>query len=291
MLKITVLGLVLTAIALSGIMSAASAETAPSPLQQVRDGVPTDEVMCSENRVLMVSQIGMPACAFAGSAEMLERRGFILPSWWVPCDDLLAKQPEVSEKPSRFDSPDASKTGDRPFVTTWRTTSPNEPITIPVGNATCTYTVDWGDGGISTNVTGDQTHAYKDAGTYTVTITGNFERIYLNDDQINAPKLQSIEQWGDVPWASMGSAFYGASNMVYNAADVPDLSGVTDTSHMFDGATSFNSDLSSWDVSGVTDTTGMFSGATSFNSDLSGWDVSSVTYMARHVLGRHLLQL
>ena len=87
-------------------------------------------------------------------------------------------------------------TGDRPFVTTWKTTSPSESITIPVGNATGAYTVDWGDGSMSANVTGDQAHAYEDAGTYTVAITGNFERIYLNGDRNNAPRLKSIEQWG-----------------------------------------------------------------------------------------------
>ena len=76
MLKITILGIILAAVALSGVMSVASAETVPSPLQQVRDGVPTDEVVCFENRVLMVSQIGMPACVFEESVLELETRGF-----------------------------------------------------------------------------------------------------------------------------------------------------------------------------------------------------------------------
>ena len=80
MLKTIMLGLVLVAIALSGVMSVAisvtSAETVPSPLQQVRDGVPTDEVVCFEDRVLMVSQTGMPACVFEESVLWLEFRGF-----------------------------------------------------------------------------------------------------------------------------------------------------------------------------------------------------------------------
>ena len=49
---------------------------------------------------------------------------------------------------------------------------------------------------------------------------------------------------------------------------------------MFEGATSFNRDLSKWDVSKVTTMWGMFNGASSFNRDLSKWDVSSVTTMA-----------
>ena len=56
----------------------------------------------------------------------------------------------------------------------------------------------------------------------------------------------------------MNGAFSGARNMVYNATDTPDLSGVTDMSRMFRYTTAFNGDLSSWDVSAVTDMSGMF---------------------------------
>ena len=65
------------------------------------------------------------------------------------------------------------------FITTWRTTSAGQSITIPVGGATGTYDVIWGDGTISTGVTGDQTHTYATSGDHTVTISGGFERIYL----------------------------------------------------------------------------------------------------------------
>ena len=80
MLKIIMLGLVLATVALSGIMfvaiSVTSAENVPSPLQQVRDGVPIGEVVCSNDRVLMVSQTGMPACVFEESVLELETRWF-----------------------------------------------------------------------------------------------------------------------------------------------------------------------------------------------------------------------
>ena len=167
------------------------------------------------------------------------------------------------------------------FITTWQTTLAGESITIPVGGATGIYTIDWGDGNADYDVSGDRRHTYDDAGTYTVRISGDFARIYLNGDQPNAGKLQSIEQWGDVRWESMGSAFHGASSVVYRAADTPDLSYVASTRYMFKDASSFNGNISAWNVSSVTDMFGMFWGASSFNGSLSTWDVSSVTDMKR----------
>ena len=169
---------------------------------------------------------------------------------------------------------------DASFVTTWTTASANQSITIPVGDSTASYDVDWGDGTASRNVSGSQTHAYDVAGTYTVSITGGFERIFLDGQQPNAGRLSSIEQWGNVSWTSMSGAFHGASNMAYNAADAPDLSRATTMQDMFRGATSFDGGVSGWDVSGVTDMAGMFEGTTSFNSDISPWNVSAVTDMS-----------
>ena len=165
------------------------------------------------------------------------------------------------------------------FITTWTTTTANESIKIPVGGATGQYTVDWGDGSQNT-VTGNALHQYSDAGTYTVSISGDFTRIHLGDDRSNAQKLQSIQQWGDIQWSSMNNAFAYASNMVYNATDVPILSDVNDMSDMFLRASSFDGDIASWDVSGITDMSGMFLRASSFNSDLNSWDVSGVTDMS-----------
>ena len=93
-----------------------------------------------------------------------------------------------------------------PFVTTWRTTTPDESITIPGSG---TYAVDWGDGTTSTGVSGSQTHTYAELGDYVVSISGDFTRIHLDNQQPNAGKLLSIDQWGDIRWISMNSAFGG----------------------------------------------------------------------------------
>ena len=93
--------------------------------------------------------------------------------------------------------------------------------------------------------------------------------------------MASIDSWGDISWDTMEGAFEDAVNMAYNAADAPDLSGVTDMSFMFNNARSFNGDISSWNVSNVRDMSSMFRGTGTFNGNISTWDVSSVTNMER----------
>ena len=179
--------------------------------------------------------------------------------------------------------PDAQQApGQIPFITTWKTDAANQTITIPLSGAD--MTIHWGDGTNSTGIFGDATHTYTNPGIYEVSVYGGLEAISL-DGNPDAAKLVSIDQWGDASWVTMESAFKGASNMVYEATDAPDLSRVTDMSSMFYRATSFNGDISSWDVSSVTDMSVMFYFADSFNQPIGGWDVSSVTDMSRMFLG------
>ncbi len=170
----------------------------------------------------------------------------------------------------------------RPFVTTWKTDAPNESITIPVNDDVSgyNYVVDWGDSNTSTGQTGDATHTYATAGTYTVSISESFPAIRLQrfGNEVS-DKLMSIEQWGDIAWQSMYGAFSGARYMVLNATDAPDLSGVSSLALMFSRAELVNGNLNGWDVSGITDMSSMFNGASAFNGNISGWDVSNVTNM------------
>ena len=54
---------------------------------------------------------------------------------------------------------------------------------------------------------------------------------------------------------------------------------------MFEGCTTFNSDLSAWDVGNVTDMYNMFAWCENFNSDISGWNISNVTDMGNMFYG------
>jgi|26BtaG_2_1085354.scaffolds.fasta_scaffold00107_6 surface protein len=166
------------------------------------------------------------------------------------------------------------------FVTTWKTTSANESITIPTTGNGYDYLIEWGDGEINTGVTGDATHIYSEAGTYTVRIHGEFPRIYFNNSG-DKNKIQTIEQWGAIEWTSMNSAFMGATNLVSNATDMPNLTMVTDMYGMFSYAASFNGDsnMGNWDVSNVTRMYGMFGGASNFNEDIGNWNVGNVVNM------------
>ncbi|MGX5174215.1 BspA family leucine-rich repeat surface protein [Aliikangiella sp. IMCC44653] len=170
-----------------------------------------------------------------------------------------------------------------PFITTWKTDnfgfSDYNQVKIGTRGVGYDYQVDWGDGSSDTNVTGDITHTYSAAGTYIISITGDFPRIFFDKNGYDNEKLLSIEQWGNQPWQSMGNAFFECYNLVGNASDIPNLSQVTDMSFMFNEAEAFNQDISNWDVSAVTDMSYMFFGALAFNQSLSNWDVSAVTDM------------
>ncbi len=168
-----------------------------------------------------------------------------------------------------------------PFVTTWETTTADESIIIPTHtDGTYNYSVTWEDGGTpEAGKTGDASHTYATPGTHTVSITGDFPRIYFNNVTPNADKIRTIAAWGNIAWTSMAFAFTGCSKLEYTAMDVPNLSGVTDMLQMFRNATAFNGDLSNWDVSMVTNMRSMFNSATVFDGNLSNWNVSRVRNM------------
>ena len=84
-----------------------------------------------------------------------------------------------------------------------------------------------------------------------------------------------------------------AFNTHFNNGGSPSISGwdvsnVRSMRQMFDGASSFNQPIGSWDVTNVghgpygggQGFEYMFQNATSFNQDISSWDVSNVVFMS-----------
>ena len=160
------------------------------------------------------------------------------------------------------------------FISTWRTTAANEVISIPTNGSGYLYDVDWGDGNTETSVSGDISHTYEAAGDYNISISGFFPRIFFNNTG-DKDKIIDIVDWGNVPWTSMDSAFFGCSNLNISATSGPNLSLVQSAVRMFEGASSLNADLSSWDVSNVITFSDMFRDAVSFNGNVSTWDMSA----------------
>ncbi|MFY8169877.1 MAG: BspA family leucine-rich repeat surface protein [Candidatus Fonsibacter sp.] len=147
--------------------------------------------------------------------------------------------------------------------------------------------IDWGDGSTSTITTyndADLTHIYSVGGVYTVKISGHLPWIGFADtgDKL---KVMSIENWGGNEWESFDNSFFGCSNMVVNALDVPNLSNLTYLSdgrlyRTFRGCTSIStiSNFNQWDTSLIKFTVGMFMGCTGLTSlDMSNMDFSICT--------------
>jgi surface protein len=106
----------------------------------------------------------------------------------------------------------------------------------------------------------------------------NFNRININYG-LDRNRLLDVEQWGGVPWTSMENAFRGCNSLNVSAADVPDLSLVTNMSYMFDFAFVFNQSIGNWNTSNVTNMECMFRNAVNFNQPIGNWNTINVTNM------------
>jgi len=173
-----------------------------------------------------------------------------------------------------------------PFIITWKTNMGNQTLHIGANtDYSYDFTIDWGDGTIEEIVEIAPEafeHTYEIAGTYTVSIKGEFPSFSFEEDY---SYVKSIDQWGDVVWKDLSFAFALCANMQYNASDVPDLSNVTSLEGLFYGAGFFNADLGDWDTSNITNMERTFSGSKSFNGDISSWDTSNVTNMSEMFAG------
>jgi surface protein len=167
------------------------------------------------------------------------------------------------------------------FITSWRTTTSNETITIPTAGGGYNYNIITSDGQEFTGVTGSQAITFATAGDYDVSISGDFPRININNAS-DKTKLIDIKQWGNIVWSNFVSAFFGCSNLTGSFTDAPNLANVTSFENSFRNCSSFSANLSSWDVSNVTNFSGTFLifGVTAPSTPVSGlgsWDMSSVT--------------
>jgi len=161
------------------------------------------------------------------------------------------------------------------FITTWRTTTANETITIPTIFGGYNYTLKTSDGQTFTGVTGSQSVTFATAGDYDVSISGDFPRIYFNQDG-DKGKIIDVKQWGNIAWTSFFKSFFGCNNLQISATDAPDLSNVTSLQNALRSCVSLNPDIGHWDVSNITAMRSMLQ-STPFNQNISNWDITSVS--------------
>jgi len=157
--------------------------------------------------------------------------------------------------------------------------SEGNTITLPLQGSLGIVSVYWGDNSANTYTTaGNYDHTYAYAGEYTVYIAGYLSQFGNgNTGYTNADKLVGVADFGNLGTSSFHGAFKGATNLTQVPSSLP--STVTNTAHMFSGATAFNQDIGDWDVSNVTNMSSMFAEATAFNQNIGSWNVSNVTDM------------
>jgi len=136
--------------------------------------------------------------------------------------------------------------------------------------------------------------------------SGHFNRIIFyngNNYQGDVEKILTVSQWGNMQWESMNYAFAGCKNIDVTAVDTPNLTNVTELSHMFyncftlkggssfenwniskvksmksmfENASLFNQNIGYWDTSNVIDMSAMFSNTTAFNQNLGNWNLKNL---------------
>ena len=156
--------------------------------------------------------------------------------------------------------------------------SVGETITLPLPppSGSLVYNNDWGDG----NITNSIIHIYTSPGSYTVTVnvtSGSVTQFGSEDtpwDILGGIYLTSVSTWSN-SLTSLSGAFNGCTNLVSVPSTLP--SGINNLSYMFQGASQFNQDISTWNTSNLTDTNYMFYLAIKFNHNLSNWDVGNIT--------------
>ena len=181
-----------------------------------------------------------------------------------------------------------------PFLTTWKTTSAGETITLPVIGVS--INVDWGDGQTSaiTNASSPIFHQYVTPGLHNVSILGDLSGFSFKS-QRDETKLVNIADWGDgffvdgssvdmfancvnlqvsaaptnqpvfLPGATLEGMF---KNTSFNSSLNWNLTRVVSVARMFQYATKLNQPITFSNSDGVTNTSGMFYYATEFNQSV-----------------------
>ena len=126
----------------------------------------------------------------------------------------------------------------------------------------------------STEVSGSNTIVYRDF----IFSDNGTTNDGLNLNAITTSTNMAVNDFGSIPLSRAGSSLLNYTGTV--PSGLPTLLSNSSLTRMFEGATNYNQDVSTFDVSTVTNFSASFKGATSFNQNLGSWDISSATDMS-----------
>ncbi len=164
------------------------------------------------------------------------------------------------------------------FVSKWRVSAEGGIVNLPLlGGFNYDFTVDWGDGQVTEHDGAMVSHAYEEAGIYTVKITGLLEAWSFAAEPRSRDMLLSVEDLGDLGWRSLQGAFAGSEELT--AVSGGNMSNVYSMHAMFEGAAAVMPDTGGWDTHQVRTMTAMFMGAMAADPDVGGWNTEQVASM------------
>lgn len=110
-------------------------------------------------------------------------------------------------------------------------------------------------------------------------------------------RILEVEQWGNIQWTSMYSAFTNCRFLKITATDLPNLNNVTDASCMFYRIPnlSVHASMGNWNMSTIKNFKGMFGGSSgvnaitdTFNPPINSWNTSSGENFSHMFEGRRI---
>jgi surface protein len=135
--------------------------------------------------------------------------------------------------------------------------------------------VNWGNGFSSFGTTAPSyTYPSVTPAYYSISISG-YATSFGAVGYTGSALISSVSQWGTIGVTSLQGAFRGATNLLSVPSSISEY--VTNMSSMFNNASKFNQDISTWNTSRITNMSNMFRDAILFNQNISVWNVSSVT--------------
>ena len=126
----------------------------------------------------------------------------------------------------------------------------------------------------STEVSGSNTIVYRDF----IFSDNGTTNDGLNLNAITTSTNMAVNDFNSIPLSRAGSSLLNYTGTV--PSGLPTLLSNSSLTRMFEGATNYNQDVSTFDVSTVANFSATFKGASNFNQNLGSWDISSATDMS-----------